>query len=139
MSTIEKESANDTESGADHWGARLLLILARIACYLPWIWLALFAFYVLAVAFQVGHLPTYGQPDPKDAGAASLLYLPVLVLLLLVMATIPIGAGLSAVRLLRGVPQVIRRGEAIAYLVGISLLLLFVMNDLAGLMTWLGD
>lgn len=139
MSTIEKEPANDTESGADHWGARLLLILARIACYLPWIWLALFAFYVLAVALQVGHLPTYGQPDPKDAGAASLLYMPVLVLLLLVMATIPIGAGLSAVRLLRGVPQAIRRGEAIAYLVGISLLLLFVMNDLAGLMTWLGD
>ena len=139
MTTIEEESANVNDPGVDHWGARLLLILARVACYLPWIWLALFAFYVLVVGLQAGHLPSYGQPDPKDAGAASLLYMPVIVLLLLVMATIPIGVGLAVVRLMRGVPQTIRRGEAIAYLVGIALLLLFVTRDFAGLMTWLGD
>ena len=139
MSAMENETTNVNGSGADHWGARLLLLLARIACYLPWIWFALFAIFVLAVAAQVGHLPTYGQPDPKDAGAASLLFMPVIILLLLTLATIPIGVGLAIVRLSRGVPQTIRKGEAIGYLVGIALFLLFVTNDLAGLMTWLGD
>lgn len=139
MSAAENENTNGDGSGADHWGARLLLILARAACYLPWIWLALFALFVLLVTLQVGHLPAYGQPDPREAGAASLLLTPVIILLLLTMATIPIGVGLTIVRLTRGVPQSIRKGEAIGYLIGIALLLLFVTNDLAGLMTWLGD
>lgn len=122
-----------------HWGMRLLRALAKIGLYLPWIWLILFALFVLGAALQVGGWPTYGRPDPKAAGMAGLLYVPVLVLLLTVLATIPISGGLAAVKLLRGLPGFISKGEAVAYLAGLALLLLLTIGDLGGLMTWLGD
>lgn len=139
MTTSNNKSGETGDPGADHWGIRLLMALARIAIYLPWIWLALFAVFVLVVALQQGQLPSYGQPDPKDAGTISILYYPVIVLLLTVMATIPIGLGLAIVRLMRGVPPQIRSGEAVAYLAGVALILLLTISDFAGLMTWLGD
>ena len=139
MSTEENETGDANKPGADHWGIRLLMLLARLSLYLPWIWLALFLIFVLGVTVQVGHLPTYGQPDPKDTGIFTVLYYPVIVLLLVVMATIPIALGLAIIRLVRGVPQAIPSAEASAYLAGLALLFVIVNRDLGGLMTWLGD
>jgi hypothetical protein len=118
---------------------RLLMLMAKLALLLPWIWLALFFIFVIAAALQVGHLPVYGQPDPKDVGTFGFLYYPVIVLLLTVMATIPIALGLAIIRLIRDVPKAISSGEAVAYLVGLALLFVIVISDVGGLMTWLGD
>ncbi|MFN2107729.1 MAG: hypothetical protein ACK2U5_11430 [Candidatus Promineifilaceae bacterium] len=139
MSTLKNNTGDKNQPGADHWGIRLLMLLARLSLFLPWIWLALFFIFVVAGTVQVGHWPTYGQPDPKDTGIFSILYYPVIVLLLLVMATIPIALGLAIIRLVRGVPQAIRSAEAAAYLAGLALLFVIVNRDLGGLMTWLGD
>jgi hypothetical protein len=133
-------SSNDpVQTAYSGWAFRLLLVIFRFILYLPWIWLALFALFILGVTMQVGHLPVYGQPDPKDAGAISNLYMPVMITLLLVMGSAPIGIGLALVKLLRDIPNFIRRGEAILYLAGITLFFLFISSDVAGLMTWLGD
>ena len=134
--TSSNDSAEQDYSG---WAFRLLQVIFMIILYLPWIWMALFAVFVLGVAFQVGHLPSYGQPDPKDAGAISYLYMPVMISLLLVMGSSPIGIGLAIVKLLRDVPSFIKPGEAVTYLVGIGLFFVIISSDFAGLMTWLGD
>jgi hypothetical protein len=133
------QTADDRPSPENHWGMRLLSWLAKLALYLPWIWLVLFALFVLAATAQGGHLPAYGNPDPKDVGFGGFLYYPIIVLLLIVMATIPIGVGLAAVKLLRDMPAYLSRREALAYLLGIGLVLLVSISDFAGLMTWLGD
>jgi hypothetical protein len=132
--------SNDNRPAPDsHWGMRFLQWLARVALFLPWIWLALFALFVLATTLYAGQLPSYGAPDPKQAGAATLLYYPTLILLLTVMATIPIGVGLAMVKLLRDVPDFYSKREAVLYLAGIGVLLVVTISDLGGLMTWLGD
>jgi hypothetical protein len=138
-STEAEDSEKGTEAAYSGWAFRLLQVIFRVILYLPWIWIALFALFILLVTIQVGRLPAYGQPDPKDAGSISILYTPVIVTLLLVMGSSPIGIGLAIVKLLRDVPNFIRRGEAILYLVGIALFFIFITSDVAGLMTWLGD
>jgi ABC-type dipeptide/oligopeptide/nickel transport system permease component len=130
------DSARQEYSG---WPYRLLQVIFRIILYLPWIWIALFALFVLGTAVQVGHLPTYGRPDPKDAGAVSILYMPVLIILLMVMGSSPIGIGLALIKILRDVPPFIRRSEAVLYLAGIILFFFLTGSNFAGLMTWLGD
>ena len=116
----------------------LLRVIFRVLLYLPWIWLLLFALFVISTAVQIGGLPAYGQPDPKESTFA-FLYVPVMVTLLMVMASTPFGLALAVARLWQGVPKFIRREEVIAYLVGILLFFFVTMSDFAGLMTWLGD
>jgi hypothetical protein len=132
-------SDSSTQEGYSGWAYHLLQVIFRIILYLPWIWMALFALFVLGTAVQIGHLPVYGRPDPKDAGAVSVLYMPVLIILFMVMGSSPIGIGLALVKLLRDVPSFIKRGEAFLYLIGIILFFLLTGSDIAGLMTWLGD
>ena len=133
------KATGSSQAGYSGWAFRLLQVIFKVILYLPWIWLALFALFILGVTMQVGHLPVYGRPDPKEAGAISFLYMPVMITLLMVMGSSPIGIGLAFVKLLRDVPNFINRGEAILYLVGIALFFLFISSDIAGLMTWLGD
>ena len=139
MSFLNDDSTESTQEDYSGWAFRLLQVIFKIILYLPWIWIALFALFVLGTALQVGHLPSYGQPDPKDAGAISILYMPVIITMLLVMGSSPIGIGLAIVRLLRDVPTFINKGEVISYLVGIALFFVIISSDFAGLMTWLGD
>ncbi len=127
------------QSIAERWGMRLLHLIFKILIYLPLIWLLLFAIFVIAAAVQVGHLPAYGQPDPKDAGAVSLLYMPVMVLMFMVLASTPFAIALAVAKLWQGVPDFISRGEVYAYFVGIVLFFFIVMSDVGGLMTWLAD
>jgi hypothetical protein len=121
------------------WPYRLLQVIFKAILYLPWIWMALFALFVLGTAVQVGHLPTYGSPDPKDAGFISVLYMPVMVIMLTVMGFSPIGIGLALVKVIRDWPPFIKRNEALFYLAGMAVFFIIIRTDVAGLITWLGD
>jgi hypothetical protein len=115
-------------------------IVYRFIVWSPWVWLTLFCLFVLATTLQVGHLPVYGQPDPKYAGLIStLFYMPTILLLIWVVGTTPVGVILTIIRLWRGFPKSVRWGEVIFYLGGIGLFYLFILSDVAGLMTWLAD
>ena len=111
----------------------------RLIIWTPWAWFLLLFIYALIVTLQVGHFPSYGQPDPKYAGAVSLLYAPTIILLLGVIALTPFGLILTVVKWWKGMPLTIRRSELIFYLVGIGLFYLFIFTDVVGLMEWLMD
>jgi hypothetical protein len=113
-------------------------LFAGVSC-LPWLWLALMVLFVAAVSLQVGHLPTYGRPDPKDTAYLLVLYWPVL-LLWSPTAIAPIlwsllGLGKHFFEL----PFIIRRQEVVTLLTGWALFLWLVLTDFGGLMTWLID
>lgn len=134
------KSSKDTLSPpVSVWDSPYLQIIIRIIIWPSWIWLILFSLFVLTTALQVGHLPIYGQPDPKDVGLSVLFYIPTILLLIWVMVTTPVGLGLAIIRLWKSVPQSIRRQEVLFYLGGIGLFYLSVLSDVAGLMTWLAD
>ncbi len=116
-----------------------LRVLTKVIVYSPWLWLALFGLFVVGVSLQVGHLPTYGQPDPKDAGAISLLYVPTIFLLLWVLATVPTALVMVIFAKAAKLTQPFQRRDIIIYLAGMALFALLVFGNVAGLMTWLGD
>ncbi len=121
------------------WETWYLPIIFRLIVYAPWSWLMLFWLFILAVMLQVGHLPTYGLPDPKYAGPSSLFYMPTILLLIWVMSTTPVGVILTVIRLWKGFPKSVMWREVIFYWSGVGLFYLFIFNDVAGLMTWLAD
>jgi hypothetical protein len=135
MSTQTDEKPGKWES----LGNILLRLVFRTILYLPWIWFAVMAIYVVLAAVQVGHLPRYGQPDPKDVPLGGILYMPAIILMFMTLGSTPFGIALAVARLWQDVPQFIRTSEVYAYLVGIALFFLFVVSDFAGLMTWLAD
>lgn len=114
-------------------------IAVRLIAWSPWLWLILFGLFILATTLQTGHLPTYGQPDPKDTLPSTLLYLPTIILLVAVVVTTPVGLVLTIAKLWKGFPKSARRRDLIFYVGGLGLFYLFVLSDLAGLMTWLAD
>ena len=115
-------------------------IIYRVIVWSPWVWLTLLCMFVLAITFQVGHLPVYGQPDPKYAGLVSIFFhMPTILLLVWVVSTTPIGVILTIIRLWKGFPKSVRWGEAVFYLGGLVLFYWFILSDVAGLMTWLAD
>jgi len=119
----------------------LIRIIDRFVFWIPRVWLFIFSIFVLLVTLQVGHLPTYGQPDPKFAGAVSIIfYNPVMLLLVLVIITTPIGVIWSVGKLLWNARQKshISR-EAIFCLVGLGLFWAITRYDTVGLMDWLFD
>ncbi len=116
-----------------------LQVIYRFIIWSPWVWLMLFCVFVLAITLQVGHLPMYGQPDPKYAGSINFFYMPTILLLFWVMGTTPIGIVLTSIKLWKGFPKSIRLRDAFFYLSGVGLFYLFVLSDVAGLMTWLAD
>ena len=111
-----------------------------IIAWSPWIWLMLFGLFVFAIAFKVGHLPVYGQPDPKSANLiSSLFYTPIILLLVWSIITTPVGIIWTLIRLWRSLPKSIRWVEIVFYLGGLGLFYWFILSDFAGLITWLGD
>lgn len=134
-----KSSIDSSSSTVPAWESSYLRIFVRAIIWSPWIWLGLFGAFVLATALQMGHLPTYGQPDPKDAGLSILFYMPTILLLMWVLATTPLGMALTLIKLWKDLPQSIKRQEMIFYLGGTGLFYLFILSDVAGLMTWLAD
>ena len=134
-----KSSKNTLLSAFSVWKLPYLRMVYKLIVYSPVIWLTVFGLFILAVTVQVGHLPTYGVPDPKYAGLSSLLYMPTILLLVWVVSLTPVGLALSIVRLWKGIPKSVRWEEIVFYLVGLGLFYMFILNDIAGLMTWLGD
>jgi hypothetical protein len=115
-------------------------IIYRVIIWSPVIWLTLFCLFVLTTTIQVGHLPVYGQPDPKYSGLiATLFYVPTILLLIWVISTTPVGVLLTIIKLWAGFPKSVRWREMIFYLGGIGLFYLFILSDVVGLMTWLAD
>ncbi len=90
-------------------------------------------------ALQVGHLPIFGQPDPKDAGVISVLYLPTIFLLFWVLATVPTALLMVIFSKAAKLTQPFFRRDILIYLAGMALFALVVFGNPAGLMTWLGD
>jgi len=131
--------ANNLSPIHSTWGSPIPIIY-RVIIWLPWVWLTLFCMFVSATAVQVGHLPTYGQPDPRYIGLIStLFYVPIILLLIGVVGTTPVGIILAIVSLWKRFPESVRREELAFYLSGIGVFYLFVLSDIAGLMTWLAD
>ncbi len=131
-----KETLLPTSSA---WESPYVQIMYRIIIWFPWLWLILFSMFVITTSLQIGHLPTYGQPDPKDAGLSTLFYMPTIVLLIGVVGTTPVGFGLTLIKLWKGFLQSVKWREVIFYLGGLGLFYLFVMSDVVGLITWLAD
>lgn len=130
----ELESLNDHPAGICISRALFLM-----SVYLPCLWLALLAAFVLGVTAMVGHFPTYGQPDPKDTGMLQLLYLPLIALTATMPAVIIFGLLLLAVRHWSRSLFPVRKRDVLLLLSGAILYLGIAANDLAGLMTWLAD
>jgi hypothetical protein len=105
---------------------------------LPWIWLALFALFILLIAAQHGHLPVYGNPDPKDGGLYP-LYLASVALIPLTFFTPLVWFGLLALGHWRGTGRSIPIRQTALYAAGMFLYFLIVVGDLGGLITWLVD
>ncbi len=121
---------------------RLWLILIAAVTLLPWLWLTVFALFVVLVTRRVGHLPTYGQPDPKVVDGVSYLYYPIMLLLPAVLispiAWLLINGLASAGKI--DFPR--RRMQLALYVAGIllfSLVLFGQVGGLGGLMNWLLD
>jgi hypothetical protein len=107
--------------------------------YLPWFWLALMALFTTAVALQVGHLPTFGRPDPKDTGYLLVLYWPVLLLLSPTTIAPLLWSLLGLGKHFFELPFIIRRQEVVTFLWGWALFLWLALTNFGGLMAWLID
>lgn len=113
--------------------------LAWALAALPWAWLALLLIYAGATALSVGHWPSYGNPDPKQAGAIAVLRDPGWVLLFLALAS-PLLMGLrfiAAVMLRQPIAPLMRPLLVLVagWLIGVAMFAF----DLFGLANWWMD
>ncbi len=106
---------------------------------LPALWLALLALFTLAVTVQQGHVPTFSNPDPKDTGLLVLLYYPLIALLPIVLASLPLSFLLALLAYWPRFPLAPQRGAILLYLSGLALFLVLIPGDAWGLVTWLLD
>lgn len=118
---------------------RYLDLMQATVVYSLWGWMLLFGAFVLGVTLQMGHLPVYGQPDPKDAGALSALSVPTVAGLSWVTISIPIGVVLTAVMLWKQPRRQRTLRRALLFALGLVVFYVVASNDLAGLLTWLAD
>lgn len=105
----------------------------------PLAWVVCLGAFACAVAIEVGHFPSYSNPDPKHvAGLATLYEATVLLFFLALLSPLVIGARTGAVLLRTGTwhggPWTL-----VMYLAGVSLTGAVVFGDAFGLMTWLLD
>ncbi|KHD05586.1 hypothetical protein PN36_07000 [Candidatus Thiomargarita nelsonii] len=118
------------------WSSNYLRILFVFIYCSHWIFLILLCIFVVTVTLQFGHFPWYGHPDPKYAGAISILHTPIMLFMVWGVNTTPIVIILTGIRLWK---KSIGWQEIGLYFGGLILFLFILFNDVAGLMTWLGD
>ena len=111
----------------------------QLLASLPAFWLLLLGLFTLAVTVQEGHIPFYGNPDPKDTGLLVALYYPVLGLLPAVLASLPISFMLTLLAYWPRFPLVPQRGITLLNVLGLALFLLLIPGDPLGLVEWLAD
>ena len=114
-------------------------ITQKILLILPWLWLGTLAFLIMGAVGQHGSWPSYGQPDPKAMGAVSLLVIPLILLMMTTLASLPFGLLFTAFAVWQGAPYPISKKHTVLYLLGVFLFLAIVIGNLAGIMTWLLD
>jgi len=101
--------------------------------------LLLFAVFVGAVCAGFGAFPSYGQPDPKQAGLASLLHIPALLGLILGLAA-PLAFGpLTLIQRGRAEPLSDLLTPAVVGAIGWLVIVALFTLDPLGLGTWLMD
>lgn len=108
-----------------------------ITC-LPIIWLLLFALLVFRAYLQVGHLPTYSQPDPIDIGIG-LHYAICFGGLYFTVMLSPIFwiIGFTVVSIKQSKKMMVT--DAVIYLSGYVILLYGTLHDLWGFKDWFAD
>ncbi|MCB8928000.1 MAG: hypothetical protein H6652_20515 [Ardenticatenaceae bacterium] len=70
---------------------RFWQITQKILSLLPWLWLSFMALLIAAAIGQTGAWPSYGQPDPKQISGLGILVMPLTLLMMLVLGTLPFG------------------------------------------------
>src|SRR5690606_7277592 len=84
--------------------ARNIRLSFDILSILPYLWLASFTLFVIATWLEVGHLPSYGNPDPKDT-ALAWLFLPTNYFLLLIsIASVPVWGMIAVAGIVKQLP-----------------------------------
>jgi len=104
----------------------------------PVAFLVVFVVFVGVVTLDLGHLPTYDQPDPKVSGYP-FLYNAALVTLVVAVYSLPFWAITTLMGYLPGIGFRPRPREIIAYLGGAALIALTLYADPAGLGDWFFD
>lgn len=117
---------------------RALLVVYNALTLAPLAWLLTMAMFVLAATLQAGHLPVYGQPDPKYTGLDVLYYLAIW-LAVLGLVSLPGWLAMSALARLAWFPLRVTRVHVGVYFLSASLFFAAVLTDYAGIMTWLLD
>lgn len=107
--------------------------------YLPWAWLLLMDCFTLGTTLYTGHFPTYGQPDPKDTGLLTVLYLPIIILLPITLFSWVFWIVFGLSKHFLNLPIQIRKQEVMPFVSGYLVFLWFAFSDFAGLLTWLAD
>lgn len=128
----------------DIYASKLLQGVYMGMSYLPWLWLGTFALSVLVTALQVGHWPSYNNPDPSAGGPMTLVRLIAYLLMLVVLGMTPVWlglelAGLVLPKLRRDFPPYTGWREVGIYLSGMGVYYMVVWKDVINLMTWFWD
>jgi hypothetical protein len=118
---------------------RFWLVTQRVLLILPWLWLSLFALLIVGAFGQQGSWPSYGQPDPKAIASLGALVTPLILLMMVTLASLPFGFLFTTFAIWQGAPYSISKKHTVLYLLGVFLFLAIVIGNAAGLMTWLMD
>ena len=118
---------------------RFWQITQKILSLLPWLWLSFMALLIAAAIGQTGAWPSYGQPDPKQISGLGILVLPLTLLMMLVLGSLPFGLLFTTFAAWKGAPYTSNKKHTALYLLGVFLFLTVVIGDWAGIMTWLMD
>lgn len=118
---------------------RFWLATQRVLLTLPWLWLGLLALLLIGAVGQQGSWPSYGQPDPKDIAVLGALVTPLILLMMITLASLPFGFLFTVFSIWQGAPYAMNKKHTVLYVLGVLLFLIVVIGDTAGLMTWLMD
>ena len=116
---------------------RMLRWTFRVSSILPAVWICLFFAFVAATWLEVGHIPAYGSPDPKDTLLAWFFMPAVLLMLPLAMASIITWIMLTGLGLVNWLPSKPNLKQLL--LIMIPILIFFWIRFQTGLFVWLGD
>lgn len=118
---------------------RLGKVALAIVYGAPWLWVVCFGAFVWAVTSEVGHLPSYSNPDPKHVVSLEWLYLLVVALLGLTVLSPVIVAAHVTLRAILYPAWPVERARLLRYAAGAALVVYVIIGNPAGLSSWLFD
>ncbi|MEZ5891547.1 MAG: hypothetical protein R3C58_00135 [Parvularculaceae bacterium] len=105
----------------------------------PLLWLIVFGVFTAAAAAEIGHLPSYGAPDPKHLKDLAPLHLASSLLLIAAIFSPFVIASAATARLAFRIRPVIPRGLALLFFPAFIAAAVMVFADPFGLVEWLLD